>query len=219
MVAITAVLLLPSSFSMLDTGDTNLWGTASLVAYDSEGNEILAQQVHNRIVNDGEDFILVQTFATTAVGGDVDADDDQMGAICAFTNGTNTNYVQVNENITAAQVDRHQSPQSDPRCQNSPLSLTTQGKAILGPTTFSSGAAAGNTGSGNITSTRTIHGIAVCQANATGGTNGDWRRCLDGGGTVGQGILLSIIDTSDVVLTGTETVDITYTFDITSPND
>ena len=222
LVALTAVLLLPSSFSMIDTGDTKFWGSASMVAYDSEGNEILAQQIHNRIVDTGEQFILGQTFAETAPsGGTVKADLDQMGAICAFTNGTNTNYVQVNENVTANQVDRHQSIATDaafdPRCQNSPLSLTTAGKAILGPTTFSAGAAPGNTGSGNVTIGSTIHGIAVCQANATGGPNGDWIHCEDGP-TGGGGVMLSIVDTSDVILAASETVDITYTFDITSPD-
>jgi len=216
LVALTAVLLLPSSFSMLDTGDTKFWGSASMVAYDAEGNEVLAQTVHNRIVDTGEQFILVQTFAETAPSaGAVDADLNQMGAICAFTNGTLTNYVQVNENVTAANVDFHQGTPGDARCQNSPLSLATEGKAILGPTTFSAGAAPA---SGNVTAGDTIHGIAVCQANATGGPNGDWRHCEDGGGVVGAGIMLSIVDTSDVTLALAETVDITYTFDITSPD-
>jgi len=217
MVAITAVLLLPSSFSMLDSGDTKFWGSASMVAYDSEGNEILAQIIHNRIVDTGEQFILVQTFAETApTSGSVDADLNQMGAICAFTNSTS--IVNVFENVTATNIATHQAPAGDARCQNSPLSLATEGKAILGPTTFTAGTGGAATGTGNVTAGNTIHGIAVCQANATAGPNGDWRRCIDGGGTVGQGIMLSIIDTSDVQLQNTETVDITYTFDITSPN-
>jgi len=87
LVAITAVLLLPGSFGNLVTDETTFWGQSNLVLYDVEGNEVLAQTVHNRIVDTGEQFILQQTFQE-ATGNVVDG--SQFGAICAFTNSSSS---------------------------------------------------------------------------------------------------------------------------------
>lgn len=204
LVAITAVLLLPGSFGNLVTDETTFWGQSNLVLYDVEGNEVLAQTVHNRIVDTGEQFILQQTFQE-ATGNVVD--NAQFGAICAFTNGTS--IVTVEEDTVAADVDGDQASPGDLRCEDQGVSLATAGKAILGPITFTGGTSAPV----EVTAGNVIHGIAVCQSNNTG-TN--WRQCADGPG-VGTGVMLAIIDTSDVTLNSGETVDITYTFDITSP--
>ena len=210
LVAITAVLLLPGSFGNIVADDTTFWGQSSLVAYDVEGNEILSQTIHNRIVDTGEQFILGQTFKD----GNTNAlDNVSMGTICAFTNATGTE-VTIEEDITATDVDTTQKIDQDLRCNDDDgvTSLATPGKAIIGPITFTGGAL----GVAEVTAGETIHGIAICQQNNTGTT---WIDCTNGGGVLGAGIMLAIIDTSDVTLNNGETVDITYTFDITSPSD
>jgi len=208
LVAITAVLLLPSSFSMQDTGEIEFWGSTNFVAYDSEGNEILAQQIHNRIVDTGEQFILGQTFKD---GNTNEVDNVSMGTICAFTNSSGST-VTIDEDVTATDVDTDQNVQGDLRCKDATADLATAGKAIIGAITFTGGVQ----GVAEVTAGEVVHGIAICQANNTATI---WRGCLNGGDSGGDGIMLAIIDTSDVTLNAAETVDITYTFDITSPTD
>jgi len=196
LVALTAVLLLPSSFSMLDTGETNFWGTLSLVSYDSEGNEVFAQQIHNRIVDTGEEFILDSVFQDSLAPV---ADNQQIAVICAFENTTST--VTIFEDIVALDLDEDNQIVSDNRCIEDTAVATTGGTAVIGALTF--------TGGTNVANGDTIHGIGICQAVAG---NDTYRSC----GV--QGIMFAIVDTSDVTLNAAETVDITYTFDITSPN-
>ena len=50
------------------------YGSALLVAYDVIGNEKFSQIVHNNIINEGEDFMLEQTFQD---GVTVEPDSDQ----------------------------------------------------------------------------------------------------------------------------------------------
>jgi len=88
---------------------------------------------------------------------------------------------------------------SDNRCIEDDVVVTTSGTAVIGALTF--------TGGTNVVNGDTIHGIGICQA-VDG--NSTYRSCSE------QGVLFAIIDTSDVTLNTAETVDITYTFDITS---
>ena len=79
LLGVLALMLVPASLS--DSSDNPyMGGMLTLVAYDAEGNEKYAQQVHNRIVNDGEDFIVDQVFSE----GNTVADNAQVGKICAF---------------------------------------------------------------------------------------------------------------------------------------
>lgn len=80
---------------------------------------------------------------------------------------------------------------------------TTQGNAVIGALTFT----AGGTATENIAAGGTVNGIGICQAH---NTNADFKDCAT------EGILFAIVNTSDVTLANAETVDITYTFDITS---
>ena len=57
----------------------------------------------------------------------------------------------------------------------------------------------------------TIRSIAICNNNGAGG---DYADC----DTPANGIALAAITTSAVQLGDTETVDITYTFDLSSPD-
>jgi len=201
LVAITAVLLLPSSFSTEDTNKLNFWGIASLVTYDSEGNEVFAQQIHNRIVDTGEDLILDQVFQDAA--SDID-NNQQVATICAFENSSSPDVpvVSIQEEVTALQFDEDNAIVSDDRCIEDDVVVTTSGTAVIGALTFLGGT--------NVADGDTIHGIGICQA-VDG--NGTYRSCDV------QGVLFAIIDTSDVTLNTGETVDITYTFDITSDDD
>ena len=193
MVGLTALLLLPSSFSMLDTDEVNFWGAANMVSYDSEGNEILSQKIHNRIVDTGEEFILDQVFQDTATS----ADNVQIATICAFENSTSS--VSVREGIVNTDLDGDNTINDDDRCIEDTAVTTTGGQGIIGALTF--------TGGTNVANGDTIHGIGICQASSA---NDTYRNCQT------QGILFAIVDTSDVTLNAAETVDITYTFDLSS---
>jgi len=65
-------------------------------------------------------------------------------------------------------------------------------------------------GGTNCADNDTITGIAICQNDTTDNT--DFNNCAT------EGIMFAVVDISDVTLATSETVDITYTFDITSPS-
>ena len=45
-----------------ETNESIFFGSADIVVYDKLGNEMLTQTVHNRLTNEGENYILMQTF-------------------------------------------------------------------------------------------------------------------------------------------------------------
>jgi len=204
--AFTAMLLLPSSFSLQDTNSVQFWGASTLVTYDAEGNEIFAQTVHNRILDAGEEFILDQVFAD----GSTDLDDvEQIGTICILVNGTSE--VTVEEDKTATEFDESNRAMSNDKkpCREDTAVITSGGTAQIGALTF-----IGNVNLNSDGDDKTIHGIGICQLNAS---DVDFQRCGDANDG-DNAILFAIVDTSDVTLEENETVDITYTFDITSPD-
>ena len=77
---------------------------------------------------------------------------------------------------------------------------TTQGQAVIGPITFTAGT--------NLPVDAIIDGIGICPGEV--GSNTNFASCAT------AGILFAFVETSNVQLGTAETVDITYTFDITS---
>ena len=199
LLAILAITIVPFSGETNST-DGKFYGYVTLVAYDENRNEVLSQTIHNRLVDTGETFLLENTFrdGTTEI-----VDNVQIGAICIIEDAT-TMAANVVETHTAAFFDGNNTiVGGNLNCipDVSDADLTTQGLAVLGMTQF--------TGGTNLDSGETIHGIGICQSNSGAAPFED---CAT------TGILFSVIDTSDVTLVTSETVDITYTFNMTSPN-
>ena len=192
LLAILAITIVPFSGETNST-DGKFYGFATLVAYDENRNEVFSQTIHNRLVDTGETFLLENAFREgTAV-----IDTLQISAICIIEDTT----VDDIETQTAALFDGNNTQASGTNCVvDAAVDLSTQGLAVIGMEQFVGGTHLGN---GD-----TIHGIGICQGNAT-------NPYTDCGST---GILFSVIDTSDVTLATSETVDITYTFNMTSPN-
>ncbi len=172
-----------------------LYGAATLVAYDAYGNEIFAQTVHNQLFDEGEDFMIDQTFS--GIGADV-ADAIQIGAICLSADATPT--TTETDTNTTFNTDNVRTGTLALNCITDPgLGKATQ-VVTIGPLTFTAGVdGAGVQWVGG----DTVTSIGVCDAEI-----GDLnvRDCTTN--------LFAVVDTSNVVLANAETVDVTYTFDI-----
>jgi len=181
---------------------SKMYGFATLVAYDTERNEIFSQTVHNRLVDTGEDLINDMVFSDGST--DV-ADADAVGSICAYDDSaTFIAVLAADETTTAADFDTGNA-NGELECVTD-ISVDTTGVsiAVIGPLTFT-----GGTGGGaNMDAGGTVNGIGVCNAHNTDAAFND---CAT------EGVLFAIVDTSDVTLGTAETVDITYTFSLVSP--
>jgi len=195
LLAILAITIVPFSGETNST-DGKFYGFVTLVAYDENRNEVFSQTIHNRLVDTGETFLNENAFreGTTAV-----ADNVQISSICIIEDGS----IDDIETHTAAFFDGNNTiVGGNLNCiPDTAADLSTQGLAVIGMTQF--------TGGTNLDSGETINGIGICQSNPTAVPFED---CAT------TGILFSVINTSDVTLVTDETVDITYTFNMTSPN-
>ena len=187
---ITVMIILPAPAESTSS-DIVFYGAAEITKYDQSGNAVYTQIVHNQLVDTGEDFLLDQTFQDTVTA----ADDVQIGSICIFQ-GT----ITVAEAETAADFDGDNSL-TETNCKEDTTVTTSSGTAVIGPLTFAAGGT--NAADGDL-----IAAIGICQNDTTDDT--DFANCAT------EGILFAIVDTTDVTLNTGETVQITYTFDITS---
>ncbi len=187
------LMVLPAGMDNIQE-DGKFYGAANLLVRDAAGNEIFYQTVHNRLLDTGENYIVNQTF----VGGPaLGADNSQMSAICV------TNVTTVSEGDTAATFSRPvMNLNGTNHCHTTTPNIVGDGTVVLGPHTFVGGA--------NIGATETIRSISICSDN-DGGTN--YPDCDVGGSNP---IAFAAIVTSSVQLGNTETVDVTYTFDMSS---
>jgi len=191
LLSILAIAILPVD-GETNSSDGKLYGMLTLVQYDENNNEVFAQSIHNRLVNTGETFLLEATFSD----GVTHAEAIQIGAICIAQGDPD----DADEAETAANFDTANTQTTGVNCKITTTVdvTTTQGTAIIGPLTFDAPT--------NITSGETIQGIGICNSAAA-----DYTDCA-----TASGILFAVINTADVTLLAAETVQITYTFDITS---
>jgi hypothetical protein len=197
LLGLIAILVIPVGTQSMTNDGINLYGQATMVYHDAFGNEMLAQTVHNQLFDEGEDFILEQTFknATTAIT----ADNVSIGAICLNAAVPVTTETTSNTDFNTAH-DAADGGTTETTCKTDGEVGFGSQIATIGPLTFTATA-----GSGNWFPTDTITSIGVC--DATSG-NADIRGCTT--------TLFALVDTSDVTLANGETVDITYTFNIAS---
>ena len=187
---IFGTMIIPLEFEQNET-EQKFYGYATIVKLDEKGNNIFTQQIHNRLVDTGETFLLQQTFQDTNTA----SDNTQIGAICVSDEA-----ITIAETITAATFDSGNSITESNCKEDTTVTISSQ-TAQVGSLTFSAG-------STNVADGDTIRAIGICQNDAT--DDGDFNNCAT------EGVLFSVVDTSDVTLNSGETVQITYTFDISS---
>jgi len=191
--SILSLLIIPVSQNNDNVGPT-FYGMFTLVSYDADGNEKFSQTIHNRLVDTGENFMLFQTFQNATA---VNAANVNIGSICV-TDAT----VVVAETENAADFDGDNSI-TETNCQEDVTVTISGSTAVIGPITFTAGT--------HLANDDTVKGIAICQNDST--DDGAFNNCAT------EGIMFAVVDTSDVTVGSGETVDITYTFDLTSASD
>jgi len=172
------------------------YGAAELTLYDDQDNVLFTQTVHNLLVDTGEDFLINGAFNE----GTTQANATSIGAICISDDAT-----VVVDGLTAATFDTNNNinnPGGESNCEQSVNSSTTGGIATLGPMNFEAG-----TGDDNLEADGTVRSIGVCRASGNGV---DFVDCAT------TGILFASVVTSVVTLASGESVDVTYTFDISA---
>jgi len=174
--------------------EAKFYGALHLVVMDAAGNEVFQQIIHNRLLDAGENYIVNQTFVG---GGEPLADNTQMSAICV------TDVTTVAETDTAASFSgANNGLTGTNHCHTTVPNIQNDGTVVLGAETF--------TGGTDIGATETIRSIAICSNNAGGG---DYTDCDQ---AASNAIAFAAIITSAVQLGNGETVDVTYTFDLSS---
>jgi len=176
------------------------YGSAYVVAYDTVGNERFTQNIHNDLVDQGENYILTQIFGES--GNVAFAEIEQMAAICITGEGSFTET----EGETASSFDTG-IILTGSKCVFGEAVITNSAgvqKAVIGPLTFAVTA--------NLANAETITGIGICQAD--NGTNSPFEDCE--AGSAGTGVILAVVNVSDIQVATSESVSITYTLDLSS---
>ncbi len=195
------VLMLPGNAVEQTPGF--LYGAATIVAHDAYGNEIFSQTIHNQLFDQGEDLILNQAF--TDIGGLAIVDNVQIGAICLSAAAPLTLESDTNSTFNSAHDLADNGPtNASLNCVTAPIAFPVTSSAqvvTIGSLTFT----ASSTESQNWFAGDTVTHIGICDADPG---HADVRGCTS--------TLFAVVNTSDVTLADTETVDVTYTFDISS---
>ena len=194
LMSVFVIMMIPAA--QVDSGSVGpeFWGMGSMVLFDASGNEVFAQSVHNLVTDQGEVFLIDQVFSET---GEPVADNISVGAICITDDITPT----LTDAQTAAQFEIDNLIDIGTNCiEDTAVDDSGTGLAVIGPLTFDENDldAAGET----------IGAIGICQSHVTLST---WNGC-----DTNAGILFATVDISDTQVGSGETVQITYTFDISA---
>ena len=213
LMGVFAMMVIPASLDIQEN-ETAIYGMGHMVLKDAFGNILLESSIHNRVVDDGENFLLQQTFADgTAPVGDVAS----IGMICV-TDNTGTTSLDLTPSETNFPETLHA---ADFDASEGYTNITTICKELAdGGVTVSSGvatfAAIEFSEGTHVGLGEKIALIAICQKNNNNTHSDDVTDC-GSGGVSNAGILFAIFDNSpDVQLNSGETVDITYSFDISA---
>jgi len=199
LLSVFAIMMIPAQSQTSSSGLT-LYGVAKFALHDAAGNEVFTQIVHNRLVNEGETFIIDQTFQDGTASL---AENASIGSICISRDSSFTSNLA--ETLSASSFDTNDGLTASNCKEDTTVDDSTQGTAVVAPAAFSTS---------NLDSAgQTITGIGVCQALVA--SDSDFANCAAGGSGSGAK-LFAAIDTSDVTLNSGETVTVSYTFDITS---
>lgn len=177
--AIVSTMVIPFEFEE-NLDDQKFYGYATITKLDEHGDSVFTQQIHNRLVDTGETFLLRQTFQDTVSA----SDNTQIGAICVSDEA-----ITISETVTAATFDSGNGVTENNCKEDTSVTISSQ-TAQVGPLTFEAG-------STNVADGDTIRSIGICQNDVT--DDGNFNDCAT------EGILFSVIDTSDVTLNSGET--------------
>lgn len=217
--AVAGLAAVLSSAGMLDADEAakagssalSLYGVAEVVHTGADGTVLDTQTVHNRLLDEGESYILQQVFRN----GQSDADTVQIGAIClsAYEPDLDTDTLDASNSDRESRTDfiaGHNTAYQDPDNRIAPgntrecMTDTNVGfngqVATVGPLTFTANT---TSGSSNWVPGQTVAAIGVCQADTAGASVGD---CA--------GTLFAAVDITNVTLNPEETLTVTYTFDM-----
>ncbi len=186
------LMIFPST--MIDVAtEPMFYGTANIVLADSDGNALMKQTVHNRITDEGETFLINQVFDTATA---LAADNNRIGAICIYET-SDGNIVEGTVNGLANGL----TVVGGDICHVTMAMSNSGGISSTDAQLFTSGV--------DFTASETISAILICAKNAG---DVDFATCA----TPGQATALAALIITNVTLTGSDTITITYTFDITT---
>lgn len=194
------MLMVPSNVSASPEG-LALYGLATITQQDANGNVIFSQTVHNQLFDEGEDFILANTFTGIA---DIGTDATQIGSICLGAQSPSTTESDANTAWNSAHDGADNASASTlTNCRTDGTVTASAQKATVGPLVFT--AKADNAAGTHFYAGDTVTNIAVCDADSG---DADVRGCTT--------TLFAVVDTSNVTLAADETVTVTYEFDLAS---
>ena len=211
MMGLFVMMIIPGNLDATQSNDNKIYGMATLVKNDSQGNEVFQQSVHNQITTQGELYLMEAVFADTVTA---ETDADSIGAICVTQEDPGIGSTD-NDLETAVLFDAGNSLDDQDVCEEDPTVTLTNtvlaSTAVIGPLSFASGG-------DNVDDGDTIAGIGICQVDSDSAALefGDLGAGCAEGGLGTSGILFALIEVTPTTLANGETVDITYTFDITS---
>jgi len=187
-----ALMVIPSGVA--DEVNPMFYGTANVILADPSGNVLMAQTVHNLITDEGETFIIDQVFdtGTTELQGTA-----RVSAICIMGAADNA-YSESAVNSLATGLT---GTSSGCHAASSGGIGNSGSIATVGPETFTAGT--------DFTAGEEISGILICAGNAGAAT---FALCS----TPGAPVALAALSINNVTVSGTDTVTITSTFDITT---
>ena len=201
-IAIAGIMAIPMSADSQD--DSKMYGFATLVLRDAVGLAVFEQIIHNDVVAIGENYMLAQSFNNGT--GNFVLEIDTIDALCVTAK---VGFV-VEESETAADFFSEDALEEF-TCETVAFTITS----VSGVSTATTGAITFNAtaSTGNIATTDTITGIAVCSDKGAASDNKDDKEAFNTGCSVisGAAPLIAVVNTADVTLAGSETVDITYT--------
>lgn len=206
LLTVAAIMMIPA-LPEQEASSSVFWGIANVKVLDANGNEVMRQQVHNNLMDEGEDYLVTQTFNE---GTTDDTDDNQISSICLSKDTTFNGFTPTapTETEGASTFDTDDLFSTEASCFiDAAADLATTGAPKLGPLTFDYATHVGNTG------THIITNIGICQGDGSvGASTSVGCQAAQGGNT---GILFAQIDIADFTLaTAGEQAQIDYTFDI-----
>jgi len=187
------LMIFPSTITDVVT-EPMFYGTANIVVADSDGNALMKQTVHNRITDEGETYLIDQVFDTGAAQA---ADQNRIGAICIYeTSDSNIVEGTVNGLANGLTVVSGDICHVTTAMSNSAQTSVSDGEIYTSGVDFTTG--------------ETISAILVCAKN---GNDLNFATCATPGAAA---VALAALIITNVTLTGSDTITITYTFDITT---
>lgn len=184
-------MMFPSGMQTDTQEGLKMYGSATLDYQDESGNSMFTQTVHNQLFDAGEEEILKQVFTDGTVSPT--ADNVQIASMCIAEGTPLSDETQTAANFVTANSILN----TETNCIEANFNIPVDGTASTPANVFTSGT--------HLVTGDQVTSIGICSGEAGGSPHNS---C--------SGVLFAVVDTSDVTLTGTESVTITYTFDISS---